>query len=37
MGLSLKQTNKELILAQDEVRSLKAVKGVPEQVAGAVG
>ena len=37
MGLSLKQTNKELILVQDDVRSLKAVKGVLEQVAGAVG
>jgi transcription-repair coupling factor (superfamily II helicase) len=37
MGISLKQTNKELILVQDEVRSLKAVKGVLEQVVGAVG
>ncbi|MCW5923405.1 MAG: transcription-repair coupling factor [Saprospiraceae bacterium] len=35
MGISLKQTNKELILVQDEVRSLKAVKGVLEQVVGA--
>lgn len=35
MGISLKQTNKELILVQDEVRSLKAVKSVLEQVVGA--
>ncbi|MBV6440559.1 MAG: transcription-repair coupling factor [Haliscomenobacteraceae bacterium CHB4] len=35
MGISLKQTNKELIMVQDEVRSLKAVKGVLEQVVGA--
>ncbi len=36
MGISLKQTNKELIFVQDDVRSLKAVKGVLEQVVGAV-
>jgi len=36
MGISLKQTNKELILVQDDVRSLKAVKSVLEQVVGAV-
>ncbi|GAB4495371.1 MAG: hypothetical protein OHK0019_24240 [Saprospiraceae bacterium] len=36
MGISLKQTNKELILVQDEVRSLKAVKSVLEQVVSAV-
>ncbi len=35
MGISLKQTNKELILVQDEVRSLKAVKSELEQVVGA--
>jgi transcription-repair coupling factor (superfamily II helicase) len=34
MGVSLKQTNKELILVQDGVRSLKAVKGLLEQIAG---
>jgi transcription-repair coupling factor (superfamily II helicase) len=32
MGVSLKQTNKELILVQDEVRSLKAVKSLLEQI-----
>ncbi|MFN0036364.1 MAG: transcription-repair coupling factor [Saprospiraceae bacterium] len=37
MGVSLKQTNKELILVQDDVRSMKAVKGLLEQVVGAVG
>lgn len=37
MGISLKQTNKELIMVQDEVRSLKAVKSVLEQIVGAVG
>lgn len=37
MGISLKQTNKELILVQDEVRSLKGVKSVLEQVISAVG
>lgn len=33
MGISLKQTNKDLILVQDEVWSLKAVKGLLEQLA----
>ena len=32
MGISLKQTNKDLILVQDEVWSLKAVKGLLEQL-----
>ncbi|MCB9307719.1 MAG: transcription-repair coupling factor [Lewinellaceae bacterium] len=36
MGLSMKQTNKELIMVQDEIRSLKQVKATLEQVAGAV-
>ncbi len=36
MGISLKQTNKELIVVQDEVRSLKAVKGMLEGVISAV-
>jgi len=36
MGLSLKQTNKELILVQDDVRGLKGVKSVLEQVVGVV-
>ncbi len=36
VGLSVKQTNKELILVQDEVRGLKAVKAVLEQVASVV-
>ena len=36
MGISLKQTNKELILVQDDVRSLKAVKSVLEQVISAI-
>ena len=35
MGISLKQTNKELILVQDDVRSLKAVKSALEQVISA--
>lgn len=35
MGISLKQTTKELIMVQDDVRSLKAVKSVLEQVLGA--
>ena len=35
MGVSLKQTNKDLILVQDEVWSLKAVKGLLEQLAKA--
>lgn len=37
MGVSLKQTNKELILVQDDVRSMKAVKGLLEQLVGALG
>ncbi len=37
MGLSLKQTNKELILVQDEVRSLKQAKSTLEQLVGVVG
>ncbi len=37
MGISMKQTNKDLIMVQDEVRSLKVVMRVLEQVAGAVG
>ncbi|MFN0217118.1 MAG: transcription-repair coupling factor [Saprospiraceae bacterium] len=37
MGVSLKQTNKELIVVQDDVRSMKAVKGLLEQLVGAVG
>ena len=32
MGISLKQTNKDLILVQDEVWSLKAVKSLLEQI-----
>lgn len=37
MGISLKQTNKELILVQDDVRGgLKMVKGILEQVVGAL-
>lgn len=37
MGISLKQTNKELILVQDDVRGgLKGVKSVLEQVVSAV-
>ncbi|HLP93806.1 MAG TPA: transcription-repair coupling factor [Saprospiraceae bacterium] len=36
MGVSLKQTNKELILVQDEVRSLKAVKSLLEQLTTAL-
>lgn len=32
MGLSLKQTNKELIVVQDEVRSIKQAKSTLEQV-----
>lgn len=36
MGVSLKQTNKELILVQDEVRSLKAVKSLLEQLTTAI-
>ncbi len=37
MGLSIKQTSKELILVQDDVRSLKQVKSTLEQVISAVG
>lgn len=37
MGVSLKQTNKELILVQDDVRSIKSVKGLLEQLVGALG
>ncbi len=37
MGVTLKQTNKELILVQDNVRSMKAVKSLLEQLAGALG
>ncbi|MBK6994333.1 MAG: transcription-repair coupling factor [Lewinellaceae bacterium] len=37
MGVSLKQTNKELILVQDDVRSMKAVKGLLEQLVAALG
>ncbi len=36
MGLSAKQTVRELILAQDDVRSLKAVKSTMEQLLGLV-
>jgi hypothetical protein len=36
MGLHLKQTNKELILVQDEVRSIKQAKSTLEQLE-AVG
>jgi transcription-repair coupling factor (superfamily II helicase) len=36
MGISLKQTNKELILVQDEVKSLKAVKSLLEQLTAAL-
>ena len=35
MGISLKQTNKELILVQDDIRSLKAVKSLLEGVVSA--
>lgn len=37
MGVSLKQTNKELILVQDDVRGIKSVKGLLEQLVGALG
>jgi len=37
MGVSLKQTNKELILVQDDVRSMKVVKGLLEQLVAALG
>lgn len=36
MGLHLKQTNKELILVQDEVRSIKQAKRTLEQLVGVV-
>ncbi len=36
MGISLKQTNKELILVQDDVRSMKVVKGLLEQLVAAL-
>jgi transcription-repair coupling factor (superfamily II helicase) len=36
MGISLKQTNKELIFVQDEIRSIKQVKATLEQVLGRV-
>jgi transcription-repair coupling factor (superfamily II helicase) len=35
MGISVKQTNKELIFVQDDVRSLKAVKSTLEQLLSA--
>jgi transcription-repair coupling factor (superfamily II helicase) len=37
MGVSLKETNRELILVHDGMRSLKAVKSLLEQMAGALG
>jgi hypothetical protein len=38
MGLSLKQTNKELILVQDELRGgLPAVKRLLEQLTDVLG
>jgi transcription-repair coupling factor (superfamily II helicase) len=36
MGISLKQTNKELILVQDEIRSIKQVKSTLEQILNRV-
>jgi transcription-repair coupling factor (superfamily II helicase) len=36
MGVSLKQTNKELILVQDDVRSMKVVKSLLEQLVAAL-
>ena len=36
MGVSLKQTNKELILVQDEIRSMKVVKSLLEQLVAAL-
>lgn len=36
MGVSLKQTNKELIMVQDDVRSIKAVKSLLEQLVGTL-
>jgi hypothetical protein len=35
MGISLKQTNKELILVQDDVRSIKTAKSTLDQLVGA--
>jgi hypothetical protein len=32
MGISLKQTNKELILVQDDIRTIKQVKSTLEQL-----
>jgi len=37
MGFHLKQTNKELIFVQDEVRGLKQTKGTLEVLLGVVG
>ena len=37
LGISIKQTNKELIFIQDEVRSMKAVKAMLEQVLSVLG
>lgn len=36
MGISMKQTNKELILVQDGARGIKAVKSLLEQMVGAL-
>jgi transcription-repair coupling factor (superfamily II helicase) len=36
MGVSIKQTNKELILVQDDVRSMKVVKSLLEQLVAAL-
>lgn len=36
VGLSIKQTNKELIVIQEEVRGLKGAKGMLEQLVGVV-
>jgi transcription-repair coupling factor (superfamily II helicase) len=36
MGVSLKQTNKELILVQDDIRSMKVVKSLLEQLVAAL-
>ena len=37
MGINLKQTTKELILVQDEVRSIKQAKHTLEQLLKVVG
>ncbi len=37
MGFHLKQTNKELIFVQDEVRGMKQTKGTLEVLLGVVG